>query len=236
MMPKNLLLLSMLLLVFSGCYDSLTEADLCNPNFEDCSQYESNSSRSSAPAAPAAPGMFGEGEDVVTGEDWTDAWDDHGEAENSTSACADGDDNDGDGYIDCDDEDCEYTDTCQAVAFEGDESTCSDGIDNDGDGYIDCNDFSCEAACEPEECLAFSKVSEECVFNQCGSQMEQCAEGNVLPISCSNKLICLMTYEHCPCCATDTGCLLSCTNCNAGDPFDTTMQGLVACISSHCSN
>ena len=31
------------LLVLGGCYDSLTEADLCNPNFEDCSQYESNS-------------------------------------------------------------------------------------------------------------------------------------------------------------------------------------------------
>jgi hypothetical protein len=35
------------LLILGGCYDSLTEADLCNANFEDCSQYESNSSGSS---------------------------------------------------------------------------------------------------------------------------------------------------------------------------------------------
>jgi hypothetical protein len=134
-MSKKSLLLAAIIVVFSGCYDSLTEAELCNPNFENCSQYESNSSSSG--------GSSGSNDIGFTGN--PDAWDDHGyEAENSPKECKDGDDNDGDGYIDCEDSDCEYTDPCQAVAFEGDESTCSDGIDNDSDGYVDCDDFSCE--------------------------------------------------------------------------------------------
>ena len=50
--------------------------------------------------------------------------------------CFDGIDNDGDGFTDCDDFDCDNA--C-------DESqNCFDGIDNDGDGFIDCDDFDCD--------------------------------------------------------------------------------------------
>ncbi|MEM7245826.1 MAG: FG-GAP-like repeat-containing protein [Acidobacteriota bacterium] len=52
------------------------------------------------------------------------------------SNCHDTVDDDGDGLVDCDDDDCE--DSC-------DESlNCSDGIDNDVDGNTDCADNECE--------------------------------------------------------------------------------------------
>ena len=47
--------------------------------------------------------------------------------------CHDGIDNDGDGFIDCDDFDCDCDES----------NNCDDGIDNDGDGFIDCDDFDC---------------------------------------------------------------------------------------------
>ncbi len=66
--------------------------------------------------------------------------------------CDDGVDNDGDGFIDCDDPDCFGDPAC-----EGDDEICDDGIDNDGDGRIDCDDLDCALApncveivgCEP---------------------------------------------------------------------------------------
>jgi hypothetical protein len=57
--------------------------------------------------------------------------------------CFDGIDNDGDGFIDCDDWDCDSA--C-------DESqNCFDGIDNDGDGFIDCDDWDCDSACDESQ-------------------------------------------------------------------------------------
>ena len=45
--------------------------------------------------------------------------------------CDDGSDGDGDGKVDCDDEDCRC------------EGRCDDGIDNDNDGRVDCDDADC---------------------------------------------------------------------------------------------
>jgi subtilisin-like proprotein convertase family protein len=55
----------------------------------------------------------------------------------SGAACADGADNDGDGAVDCADDDCRGHGACTA------ESDCQDGIDNDSDGAIDCADPGC---------------------------------------------------------------------------------------------
>lgn len=59
--------------------------------------------------------------------------------------CTDGQDNDCDGLVDCDDSDCE------AACFELD---CSDGQDGDGDGDIDCDDSDCadDLACIETAC------------------------------------------------------------------------------------
>ncbi|MEZ4470286.1 MAG: hypothetical protein R3F60_05695 [bacterium] len=67
-----------------------------------------------------------------------------GERENSDAACADGIDNDGNGFIDCDDFSCTrnpWVTICGAQ--ENSFAACTDGIDNDGNRFIDCDDFGC---------------------------------------------------------------------------------------------
>ncbi|MBU1221578.1 hypothetical protein KKF34_05610 [Myxococcota bacterium] len=61
------------------------------------------------------------------------------------TACDDGIDNDNDGYIDCDDQDCFEAFACNPTEI------CDDGIDNDNDGYIDCKDADCDLECEVRE-------------------------------------------------------------------------------------
>nr|WKN36886.1 gliding motility-associated C-terminal domain-containing protein [Tunicatimonas sp. TK19036] len=53
--------------------------------------------------------------------------------------CANGMDDDGDGLIDCFDNDCKSSLLCQNR-----ETDCNDGIDNNGDGRIDCLDSDCK--------------------------------------------------------------------------------------------
>ena len=66
--------------------------------------------------------------------------------ESSDTECADGVDNDGDGYADCDDLDCSRNSAvtvCGEQSEEGTDAACSDGMDNDRDGYADCDDYDC---------------------------------------------------------------------------------------------
>ena len=58
-----------------------------------------------------------------------------------TEICDDGVDNDGDGYIDCEDTDCVDHTACVKI-----ETICNNGLDDDGDGYTDCDDPDCVAA------------------------------------------------------------------------------------------
>ena len=51
-------------------------------------------------------------------------------------------DDDGDGFIDCDDWDCDDDPACEGGG-DG-ETECDDGVDNDGDGWADCDDWDCE--------------------------------------------------------------------------------------------
>ena len=66
--------------------------------------------------------------------------------------CTDDIDNDGDGDIDCADEDCRNGPDCAippyGIPWEDD---CGDGLDNDDDGYVDCFDTDCAEVC-PEIC------------------------------------------------------------------------------------
>ena len=55
--------------------------------------------------------------------------------------CDDGEDNDGDGDLDCEDSNCR-----SSVLCETSDETCCDGADNDGDGSSDCDELSCSAA------------------------------------------------------------------------------------------
>lgn len=70
-------------------------------------------------------------------------------AESGVDACQDGIDNDGDGYIDCVDLDCqpgeEPNPACLPDGMPEDTiDRCQDGIDNDENGFPDCQDFSCQ--------------------------------------------------------------------------------------------
>jgi len=58
-----------------------------------------------------------------------------------SESCASGIDEDGDGKVDCDDEDC-ATDTACRPAGED----CTNGIDDDGNGRTDCEDDECSMA------------------------------------------------------------------------------------------
>jgi hypothetical protein len=63
--------------------------------------------------------------------------------------CGDERDNDGDGFVDCNDADCVADPGCAGRR----ETACGDGADNDGDGLIDCADPNCDGvgACEVVE-------------------------------------------------------------------------------------
>ena len=72
--------------------------------------------------------------------------------EDNDAACSDGIDNDGDGFLDCDDYDCSRSDDVTVCGGGGTSPTgdpentdalCSDNVDNDGDGFIDCEDYDC---------------------------------------------------------------------------------------------
>lgn len=60
-------------------------------------------------------------------------------------ACFDGEDNDGDGLVDCADPDCRPEVAC----FDFPE-TCDNGVDDNGDGWVDCDDVFCLDA--PDAC------------------------------------------------------------------------------------
>ena len=65
------------------------------------------------------------------------------------TSCGDGIDQDGDGLLDCDDDDCDTIAPCAT------ETNCDDQIDDDLDGKVDCFDIDCAGvgvcwhACEP---------------------------------------------------------------------------------------
>jgi hypothetical protein len=90
-------------------------------------------------------------------------------AEDTDSTCADGVDNDCNGFIDCLDPSCRGAaavcaatldagrpprdaagrrdvGACTPSGAENTDSTCADGVDNDCNGFVDCNDFGCSRA------------------------------------------------------------------------------------------
>ena len=94
------------------------------------------------------------------------------------SNCSNGLDDDGDGWIDCDDTDCSAScpgseicdngidddgngaadcadSACLGTSFCV-ETSCTNGLDDDGDGWIDCDDADCDAdaACAAPGCVA----------------------------------------------------------------------------------
>lgn len=106
--------------------------------------------------------------------------------ESEAGYCGDGHDNDGDGRIDCADDDCAGSGgpgghSCEPAG----ETTCHDGFDNDGDGVGDCADPDCagrscddglfctrDEICEGEACVGLPRDAlcddeEVCTVDTC---------------------------------------------------------------------
>ncbi len=92
-------------------------------------------------------------------------------------ACADGIDNDGDGYTDLDDPGCSSKkDTSELNP----EIECDDGTDNDGDGYTDSADTGCTGPTDTDET--------DCGDTACegGETQYTCPQDCGYPDSCSD--------------------------------------------------
>ncbi|MDY0000069.1 MAG: trypsin-like serine protease [Polyangia bacterium] len=91
--------------------------------------------------------------------------------------CVNGVDDDGDGDIDCDDQDCVSTSACAPEAED-----CMNGVDDDGDGATDCGDPDCASA---ENCQAPPPG-----LTQSGCSCEQTGtDGPPLPLTCALLLL-----------------------------------------------
>jgi len=102
--------------------------------------------------------------------------------EDSPERCRDGCDNDGDGYVDCDDFDCSRSTAVElrllcAGAEEGAPETCTDGLDNDGDGSADCADPSCRRPNDPLLGPVCSESAPERLGQWVVTPDERCADG-----------------------------------------------------------
>ena len=98
--------------------------------------------------------------------------------ESNDTKCADGIDNDGNGYEDCDDFNCKNSSNVTVCPSETGFDACSDGMDNDmpgdfGRNYVDCKDRSCNPCQDRDEwkmsdgkwrCDDFSRVEPVCLW------------------------------------------------------------------------
>lgn len=125
--------------------------------------------------------------------------------ENNNYVCSDGKDNDGNGFIDCEDNSCRGTSVC--CTSKGTEDTleaCSDGIDNDCNGYIDCGDYSCSRSKNPEivkYCQAINcpaGISDEITLEECSDGIDNNCNGYVdcQDNSCKNSTNPIV-HEYC---------------------------------------
>lgn len=93
-------------------------------------------------------------------DDWTNIWQDKYDnlkrlmdacGMETTPACSDGRDNDGDDLIDMNDPGCENTQDDDEFNATPQKTQCNDGVDNDSDGFVDMNDPGCENAQDDDE-------------------------------------------------------------------------------------
>jgi len=175
----------------------------------------------------------------------------------SVEDCANGDDDDGDGLVDCLDPDCS-----QALCDDGDphtnsrcisggcravvEGNCSDGIDNDGDGDGDCADFNCQgrSCADMDPCTATATgETPVCRDGRCAGSIEICCDDGL-----DNNANGLTDCEDSSCRGREctgpegTGGVGRCyrdrcvgiTETACGDGIDNDEDGLVDCADADC--
>ena len=140
--------------------------------------------------------------------------------------CDDGVDNDGDGDIDCEDQDCWGSDLCpgqRTAIYAAPLETgadCSDGADNDGDGLIDCDDEDCS---QLDYCLGSPAYGEPFEAN-CGDGIDNDDDGGVdcADQDCVTSGYCVVLY----------GAMLV-EECDNG--LDDDYDGLIDCEDEDCA-
>ncbi|MEO1484058.1 MAG: hypothetical protein AAFU77_18285, partial [Myxococcota bacterium] len=143
-------------------------------------------------------------------------------------------DNDGDGFIDCDDFDCPQgipvvAEFCRTGSGEVEEENtverCQDGDDNDGNGFIDCDDFSCSRSDDPA-LQAFCNELQENTLAKCSDGVDN--DGNGF-IDCGD-FSCSRTNDPAVRVACQESIHTVDTVMNADDPFLAINQANANCV------
>ncbi len=169
--------------------------------------------------------------------------------------CANGIDDDNDGFVDCDDFDCNGDPACPTAT----EFACANGIDDDSDGFVDCADSDCagDPACQPtgvtcgevvtcaQGCGADFNCAQTCVASGCATAQQlavdlmNCVFSNCLN-ECSDPAsltcqVCMGTScsTEAAACLADTCATAATENCvnQADDDGD----GLIDCADPDCA-
>jgi hypothetical protein len=82
--------------------------------------------------------------------------------ESSDGACDNGMDDDGNGYIDCEDFHCLTNPLVSVCGGETTDDRCSNMMDDDGNGFADCADISCRASPSVTVCGTTENTDAEC--------------------------------------------------------------------------
>jgi Ca2+-binding EF-hand superfamily protein len=170
------------------------------------------------------------------------------DAENTVARCSDGVDNDADGYVDCQDFDCQALDGLCEQGAENTAARCSDGIDNDGNGYVDCDDFGCSGlgACSSSSESGAASCSDgidndgdgyidcrdfDCDgFNDCERFEQSCSDG------IDNDGDGLTDCEDNNCAASCGPTAVENTSALCSDGIDNDADGAVDCADSECAS
>jgi hypothetical protein len=178
-------------------------------------------------------------EDCADGEDndgdgWTDCRDPDCRdlAGCDFENCTNGKDDDGDRLVDCDDPDCSDRPACNL------EDSCRDLADNDGDGLVDCEDPDCAdlPPCAPEEICGDGIDNNDDGAVDCEDTYclvrEYCLEPEICDDGRDNDLDLATDCEDSDCAGT-AGCPPATEHCRDG--IDNDGDGLIDCDDPKCS-
>ncbi|MBU1239060.1 hypothetical protein KKF84_12355 [Myxococcota bacterium] len=149
-----------------------------------------------------------------------------------TEICNNETDDDGDGHVDCDDQDCWTHQACTDPL-----EICDNGTDDDDDGFIDCNDLDCVDECEYGETCDNGVDDDGDGFVDCEDQdcwgHQVC---NTTPEICGNEIDDDLDGEvDCddPDCEGDPLCVTQTEHC--GNGVDDDGDGMVDCNDPDCA-
>jgi hypothetical protein len=101
--------------------------------------------------------------------------------ESSNATCSNNLDDDGNGFVDCDDFHCLANASVSVCDGEVDDGACGNSQDDDGSGYADCQDYTCQISPAVQACNGESTDSEchDAVDND-GDGKTDCADTSCL--------------------------------------------------------